>query len=367
VGTEFCSGESSFKAREGAVLPRFSPRRLFWRSPGGHEGNAGRPVTNHQRAQAARGEALGKVKVLAIIGRGRSGSTILDNTLGEIDNFFSVGELHNLWKRGLARGHACGCGKPTASCPFWSEVLHLAQERLGRPLPKPQEVVDWQARFVRPSSTRKLLQESSEGVGRPLRDYVELLDSIYSAIGDVSDSQVIVDSSKRPAHGALLHLLTEVSPYFIQLVRDPRAVAYSRTRKKSDHIGEREMRRDGSLRSALRWRERNREAELVRRHHPSEASRLIRYEDFVSHPEAVVEDIVNLVGERLTGSIVSEAKEVTLRGNHTAAGNPSRFMKGNIRLRADDEWVTEQKPRHRHVVTGLTLPILRRYGYETRV
>ena len=163
-------------------------------------------------------------------GRGRSGSTILDTTLGELDGFFSAGELHNLWKRGLARGQACGCGKPLPSCRFWSEVLELSREHLGRPLPDPNEVVNWQDSFVRPSHTGRLLQETRASVDPPLKDYLDLLDCTYRAIADISGSQVIIDSSKRPAHAALLHLVPHISPYFVHLVRDPRAVSYSRTR-----------------------------------------------------------------------------------------------------------------------------------------
>ena len=52
------------------------------------------------------------VKVVLIVGRGRSGSTILDNVLGGIEGFVSVGELHNLWRRAILKGRLCGCGVP---------------------------------------------------------------------------------------------------------------------------------------------------------------------------------------------------------------------------------------------------------------
>lgn len=43
-----------------------------------------------------------EVKVLYIAGWGRSGSTILDNVLGQVEGFFSGGELSYLWERGLS-------------------------------------------------------------------------------------------------------------------------------------------------------------------------------------------------------------------------------------------------------------------------
>ncbi|MBA3432215.1 MAG: hypothetical protein H0U16_12145, partial [Actinobacteria bacterium] len=50
------------------------------------------------------------LKVLFIMGWTRSGSTILDNLLGEVEGFFSTGELHYLWRRGLLEGRLCSCG-----------------------------------------------------------------------------------------------------------------------------------------------------------------------------------------------------------------------------------------------------------------
>jgi len=54
---------------------------------------------------------MSRTRVLYILGWGRSGSTVLGNILGEIDGFFSAGELHYLWERSLVEGRACGCGR----------------------------------------------------------------------------------------------------------------------------------------------------------------------------------------------------------------------------------------------------------------
>ena len=42
------------------------------------------------------------MKILLIVGNGRSGSTILGNVLGSIGGVAHVGELHHIWIRGLA-------------------------------------------------------------------------------------------------------------------------------------------------------------------------------------------------------------------------------------------------------------------------
>ncbi len=66
------------------------------------------------------------VKVIAIAGWDRSGSTILAEVLGSADGVVSVGEVNNLWQRGILDNHLCGCGEPFAQCAMWSEVMRRA-------------------------------------------------------------------------------------------------------------------------------------------------------------------------------------------------------------------------------------------------
>ena len=49
---------------------------------------------------------------------------------------------------------------------------------------------------------------------------------------------------------------------------------------------------------------------------------------------------------------------------HALAGNPSRFKDGPIEIRRDDRWKTDQPRGQRAIVSLLTWPLLRRYGYS---
>src|SRR5262245_53220401 len=69
------------------------------------------------------------VKVLFIAGPGRSGSTLLDMLLGQINDFYSTGELRFIWSRSFGQNQLCGCGKPFRQCEFWTEVV---KEAFGR-------------------------------------------------------------------------------------------------------------------------------------------------------------------------------------------------------------------------------------------
>ncbi len=306
---------------------------------------------------------MADTKVLLIIGRGRSGSTLLDNLLGELDGFFSAGELFNVFKRGLVMGHTCGCGRPVASCALWSRVMATA---LSTPegVIAPAQVAEWQQQVAGAAAdTRRLLKvRSTEGGSAALGPYVSVLGRIYAAIAEETGERVIVDSSKRPPHAAYMHLVPGITPYFVQLVRDARAVAFSRARLK--HTVDKDMRVEGSASNAIGWMRRNLHSEAVRRRYAPERSLLVRYEDFVAHPQRTLGEIVRVVGEEPGEFPFVGEKTAILHPNHSVSGNPSRFETGSVSLRIDDEWLRAQRVKDRLTTTALTWPLLLRYRYS---
>ena len=59
-------------------------------------------------------------------------------------------------------------------------------------------------------------------------------------------------------------------------------------------------------------------------------------------------------------------REISLSLDHTVSGNPGRFRKGTIELRADEEWKAKMRGADKNVVTALTAPLLLKYGYLGR-
>lgn len=306
-------------------------------------------------------------KVLAVIGYTRSGSTILDNILGELTGFFSAGELHNLWERGLKEGRRCGCGRAVPQCEVWSEVLDRA---FADATPRPEQLIGWRQQALRTRHTWRLLRQVPGGrSGSPtVEAYARVAAALYRAIAAVTGARVIVDSSKRPSDAALLRLLPGFDPSFVHLVRDPRAVAYSWRRHKLELDSGRteEMPRRGPLRSTAGWAAVNLAADAVRRRVPSR-SILLRYEDFVSEPRRALERITNLLGEEAVELPLLDDHTVLLGPNHTVSGNPSRFSAGAVRIQADDEWNWRLDAGGRIVATAVAWPLLRRYRYPARL
>jgi hypothetical protein len=88
---------------------------------------------------------------------------------------------------------------------------------------------------------------------------------------------------------------------------------------------------------------------------------LLRYQDFVRDPPGTVADILEFVGEPTEHVRISASRTVYLGEDHTVAGNPIRFRRGEIEVRRDDEWRARMPRRRKALVTALTLPALARF------
>ena len=305
----------------------------------------------------------GRVKVLYVVGLGRSGSTILSNSLGQIPGFFSGGELNFIWRHNVIENRLCGCGRPFRECPVWTRVMDEAFG--GMDGVDPREMMRLQNLGTR---TRHIPSMLTEGGRRGLAERLEkLLTSygrLYEAIGKVTDSRVVVDSSKEPAHGFAMGMVPGVELYALHLIRDPRAAAYSWSKKKyqPDTDIKEYMVRFSPTKSSALWDSWNASAEALWRRTPERYLRL-RYEDFVSDPRRSFEEILRLVREAEAEPPLVGEREVKLGVSHTVSGNPNRFETGAVELRPDHEWISKMNPRDRTLVTALTLPLLKHYGY----
>ena len=303
------------------------------------------------------------VKVLYVVGLGRSGSTILSNSLGQIPGFFSGGELNFIWRHNVIENRLCGCGRPFRECPVWTEVMGEAFG--GMDGVDPREMMRLQNSGTR---TRHIPSMLTEGGRRGLAERLEKLllgyGRLFEAIGTVTGSRVIVDSSKEPAHGFAMNMVPGVDFYALHLIRDPRAAAYSWSKKKPqpDTDTREHMVRFSPAKSSALWDSWNASAEALWRHTPEKYLRL-RYEDFVSSPRESFEKILHLVGEADAEPPLVSEREVKLGISHTVSGNPNRFETGAVELSPDREWISKMSPRDKALVTALTFPLLKHYGY----
>lgn len=302
-----------------------------------------------------------KTKVLYILSSGHSGSTILGNVFGELPGFFHAGELRLLWRTGMLGETRCGCGVPVPECHVWSAVVRAVLERVGAE--DAREILRWQHEALHGRRMRELLRMDPVSVrrDRALARYLDVVQALYEAIARTTGASVVVDSTKRQDNAALLRLLPDVDAFVVHLVRDPRAVVFSWERRKEE--GGRHRVPRPTVRG---WVARNRDADALRLLLEPERSVLMRYEDFVNDPRSTIETVCRLVGEQPDRLPLVDERTVRLHLNHTAAGNKGRFKTGDVRLKDDDAWTTEQQRLERWLTTTLAFPLLPRYGYELR-
>lgn len=303
------------------------------------------------------------MKLLYVLGRGRSGSTVFTNVLGELDGFFSGGEIRYFWDPVVVRESLCGCGTPVRDCVVWSHALNRLSDV------DVEHVSALQHDIVKEQRTYKLLRYRRTRRWSALEKYAEVMSRLYDALAEVTGARVIVDSSKRPSYAAFLRSVPGIDPYYIHLVREPRASAYSwRYRRHESSRGEgQEVTRRGALDATLRWDLLNLGSDAIIRRTGANRALRMRYEDFVAQPRQHVELARILVNEPPSDLPFIDEHTVRLGANHTIAGNPSRFLTGTIQLKDTREWRQAQTRVDRWLTTAVALPFLRRYGYPIHV
>lgn len=307
------------------------------------------------------------VKVLFVAGWGRSGTTILDNLVGAHDGAFTGGEVYWLWRFGFVEGRKCGCGSPFAECELWRAILAAA---FGDAVPDPAEVIALQREAIGVRHTPRLLAGARAGRLSPAAArYAEILSRIYTGIAEVTGARVVVDASKRPPDAVITGQAPGIEPYLLHVVRDPRAVAFSwqRTKDWTETNRPEIMTRHGVLMNGAHWVSWNVGAEAARLAYPRGRYRRIRYEDFMTHPRATIDEVFALLGEPRPDGPFLDDSTVVLPTNHTVAGNPTRFRTGRVQLSRDDEWLTAQHPLVRRATTAISLPLLGHYRYPVVV
>lgn len=309
-----------------------------------------------------------KPKVVFIAGAMRSGSTLLDMMLSQIDAFCTVGELCYIWERGFTENRLCGCGKPFRECDFWSSVVEHAFGRtsnIGL-----NEIEQFARSKIRLPGMPKIafpFLATSEYKSQLLK-YRETLSRLYLAIQQASGSRVIVDSSKHPAHGLVLTQIPNIDVYIIHLVRDSRAVAYSWQRPKrvfDVHWKTTYMPTAHPLRSTVSWCTRNFVTHFLAYFNAN--YQFIRYEDLVNDPKGSLVGILEKIGEPRPELGFLSNSQICLKTTHGLSGNPIRFHKNAMEIRLDSEWRKKMSIGQKRAVTGLTWPLLLKYGYKLRV
>lgn len=149
------------------------------------------------------------MRVIYIVGMGRSGSTLLDLMLDSHSRVRSLGGVRRM--ANALNDSACACGDPVrAQCQFWRQIEAELIREHGRGL----DSLD--------------VESSDDAVFR--RDNVAL----FRAAAKVGAVDCVVDSSKSVSRLRRLLALPELEVYPVHIVRHPCGYVYSQ-RKRNSH------------------------------------------------------------------------------------------------------------------------------------
>jgi hypothetical protein len=292
--------------------------------------------------QAASGE---KTRVLYISGSGRSGTTIMARLLGEIEGFLNVGEASRYFYYAplRRRGIPCGCGLPVAECPFWKDILPMVPEDL----PVVGEKLLRMRRFL------TLWRQNGGGnVTNEERRILDTTATVYREIVRKSGCEIVVDSSKHPANALLLSLIPEIDLSVVHVVRDPRRVVESWTKKKEY------LPAHPTGKVLMWWWSYNILSEMLK----SRAMnyQLVLYEDFVRDPAACLRQITSLGGDRPRELPFLHGCKATVHAQHSLAGNPDKMVTGELTI-GEEKRPLSMTASKKFAVDVLAMPLEYRY------
>jgi Sulfotransferase family len=327
------------------------------------------------------------VKVLYILGAGRSGSTILDIVVGNHPDLQSTGELANLVRTGWVGGDTlggierrrlripiCTCGKrldipeiedPAEACPFWSSVRREWVRRVG-PRDDIESYPALQDEFEKFTRWPRLLRERLRPSPR-FQSYARLTRAFFESIRAVSGKPVIVDSTKAPSRAFALSMVPGIDLRVAHLVRDARGVMSSRrkTLRKDVEAGIEWTQESRPIwETAVVWVLFNLISEWVCVQVGADRAVRLRHEDLYEDTGGELDKIGLLTESDLRGVAAAASSGKTMQVGHNIGGNRMRKSE-SVTLKPDpQEWRSALSASEQRLSWALMGWLMRRYGYK---
>lgn len=278
-----------------------------------------------------------------IVGMPRSGTTLLSAMVDAHPDVAISPETHFYtrcrWKRGPAVLPG-GTGRERPVEEVWACVQQ--QPGFGDADFSDAEVEAMERRIFASASPRPA-------------DVLAAVESVYAERADA-----VGWGEKTPDH--LRHVPTIFRDFpdavVVAIVRDPRDVCRS--------LQDLPWNRDTLAESAWTWRRYARLTHRYRLDYP-ERFRMVRYEDLLDTPEAVVHDVLRW----MEAEVDAEVLDRVLRFHERESGPANRERepwKGKTRRPIDpsnkEKWRTQMPPAERWIVQRLTRPLLGDFGYD---
>jgi hypothetical protein len=314
-----------------------------------------------------------KIKVIYILGAGRSGSTLINTVLGQHEDAFACGELVHFAHPFMKDVH-CSCGELFPACKFWSSVRKEWEKESGASahdyLALQRHYEMYQTPYDKMNPLMRFLKEVKRAIwpvtvnDKKFEEYSQLTTLLFKKITECSGKTFIVDASKSWHRAYLLSEITDIDLYIFRLVRDGRGVARSCKKKVEKNYGwEWNTKPIPAWRSAIAWTRANFFCDAVL--NKLSNFYFCRYEDFANQPV----ETLHAVGEWLRLDFSNVTKNIEAKKplcyEHVFGGNHAR-MKPVLAIRCDDAWRRELSAEEIRQFEFFATPLLRKYHFLER-
>jgi hypothetical protein len=292
------------------------------------------------------------LRVIYIGGTEHTGSTILGIALGNHAKIECVGELSLLPRIGWFDEYKCACGLNIQECFYWKEIREVWEQTNDRDIStllKLENAIDRNKRLPRVMIEKYVRTHL-------FSKYCVYSYALFSAIQEISGKSIIVDTSKRASRALALSMVDGIDLRLIHLVRDARGVAYSLSKPV------RPKQRTWWYASS-RWLFVNTALDIIRTRIDDKKARLVRYEDFISTPLKILEEIGDTINVDLSSVAKAISRDQPLASGHMV-GNDSVRLRNDLKLRSRTTWPQKMPEQKQKKIWWLTGRKMRRYGYS---
>jgi len=262
------------------------------------------------------------IKIIFIAGDGRSGSTLLDAVLSNIEGSISVGECHRFWVRFEENEARCSCSEIMQDCTLWAEVEKQIQAKFPDYNVSEFEKKVREIQFYKNFKNIPFLLQSKKWI-----HFAEVVNAFYKAISEITGSQCIIDSSKSMPWAYVLQHMTDFDVRVIHLERNLAAVgnSWKKTVRLPEYT-EREvfMPKKGNVLVAKTWLKIKAMGRVLKR---DPQYHFVNYRMLCKNPNTELKKIMELVDENIP------LKELRVRPSHAIGGNPMRSSLEKIEIK----------------------------------